>query len=94
MRAPCFFRFCLAVFPIALFSANVSAQFLQKSTLSLATAKKMAAAAEAEAAKNKWSMVIAVVDDGGHSIYLERMDDAQIGSIEVAPRQGPYCCAF
>jgi uncharacterized protein GlcG (DUF336 family) len=34
-------------------------------------------------------MVIAVLDDGGHLIYLERMDGAQIGSIEVA-EQGPH----
>jgi uncharacterized protein GlcG (DUF336 family) len=52
--------------------------------LCLNGAKKMAAAAEAEAAKYKWTMVIAVVDDGGHLIYLEHMDEAQIGSIEVA----------
>jgi glc operon protein GlcG len=44
----------------------------------------MAAAAESEAAKNKWAMVVAVLDDGGHLIYLEHMDGAQIGSIEVA----------
>jgi glc operon protein GlcG len=81
--ARCFFRCCFARFAIALFSPNVWAQFLQKNTLSLAAAKKMAAAAEAEAAKNKWTMVIAVVDDAGHLIYLEHMDDAQIGSIEV-----------
>jgi glc operon protein GlcG len=82
--ARCFFRCCFALSAIALFSTNVWAQFLQKNTLSLAAAKKMAAAAEAEAARNKWTMVIAVVDDGGHLIYLEHMDDAQIGSIEVA----------
>jgi len=84
MRARHFFTFCLALLVIALFSPNVSAQFLPKNTLSLAAAKKMAAAAEAEAAKYKWTMVIAVVDDGGHLIYLEHMDEAQIGSIEVA----------
>jgi uncharacterized protein GlcG (DUF336 family) len=47
-------------------------------------AKKIAVVAEAEAAKNKWAMVIAVLDDGGYLIYLEHMDGAQIGSIEVA----------
>jgi glc operon protein GlcG len=66
------------------FLSSASAQFLEKRTLSLAAAKRMAAAAEAEAAKNKWTMVIAVLDDGGHLIYLEHMDGAQIGSIEVA----------
>ena len=84
MRARRFFIFGPALLAIALFSRSASAQFLSKNTLSLAAAKKMAAAAEAEAAKNKWTMVVAVVDDGGHLIYLEHMDDAQIGSIDVA----------
>jgi uncharacterized protein GlcG (DUF336 family) len=84
MRARWFFTICFALFAIALFSNSASAQFLEKKTLSLAAAKKMTAAAEAEAARNKWTMVIAVLDDGGHLIYLERMDGAQIGSIEVA----------
>jgi len=75
---------CLALFAIVFSSSRASAQFADKKTLSLAAAKKMAAAAEAEAAKNKWTMVIAVLDDGGHPIYLERMDGTQIGSIEVA----------
>ena len=60
------------------------AQFLEKKTVSLALAKKMAAASEAEATKNNWTMVFAVVDDGGNLIYLGRMDGTQIGSIEVA----------
>ena len=45
---------------------------------------KMAAAAEAEATKNQWNVVIAVVDDGGHLLYLQRMDGVQTGSIDVA----------
>ena len=84
MRARCFFTVCLVLFTIAFSLSRASAQFVEKKTLSLAAAKKIAAAAEAEAAKNKWAMVIAVLDDGGHLIYLERMDGAQIGSIEVA----------
>jgi uncharacterized protein GlcG (DUF336 family) len=86
--------FCLALFAMALFSPDVSAQFLPKNTLSLAAAKKMATAAEAEAAKYKWSMVIAVVDDGGHLIYLEHMDEAQIGSIEVAQGKARTAARF
>jgi uncharacterized protein GlcG (DUF336 family) len=65
--------------------ANIaSAQFVEKKTVSLALAKKMAAAAEAEATKNNWTMVFVVVDDGGNLVYLGRMDGTQIGSIEVA----------
>jgi glc operon protein GlcG len=84
MRARCFLRLSLVLFAVAFFSCNASAQFQEKKALTLTAAKKMAAAAEAEAVKNKWTMVIAVLDDGGHLIYLEHMDGAQIGSIEVA----------
>jgi glc operon protein GlcG len=84
VRAQRFFTVYLVLFTIAFSSGRASAQFLEKKTLSLVAAKKIAAAAEAEAAKNKWTMVIAMLDDGGHLIYFERMDGAQIGSIEVA----------
>ena len=46
--------------------------------------KKVAAAAAAEAKKLNLTVVIAVLDDGGHLIYLERLDGTQIGSIDVA----------
>ena len=75
---------CLPLLTIVCALGSAPAQLLEKKTLSLAAAKKMAAAAEAEAAKNKWAMVIAVLDDGGNLIYLEHMDGAQIGSIGVA----------
>jgi uncharacterized protein GlcG (DUF336 family) len=65
-------------------ASSASAQFVEKKTVSLALAKKMAAAGEAEATKNNWTMVFVVVDDGGNLVYLGRMDGTQIGSIEVA----------
>jgi glc operon protein GlcG len=52
--------------------------------ISLDQAKKVMAGAEAEAAKNKWNMVIAVLDSGGHLVMLERMDGTQLGSIDAA----------
>jgi glc operon protein GlcG len=61
-----------------------SAQFVEKKTVGLALAKKMAAAAEAEATKNSWNMVITVLDDGGNIVYIGRMDGAQLGSIDVS----------
>jgi glc operon protein GlcG len=64
--------------------ATASAQLMDKKALSLEVAKKIAAAAEEEAIKNKWPMAIVIVDDGGHLVYLQRIDDTQIGSIEVA----------
>ena len=52
--------------------------------INLEQAKKVLAGAEAEAKKNKWNMVIAVLDSGGHLVMLERMDGTQLGSIEAA----------
>ena len=53
-------------------------------TLTLAAAKTIAAAAEAEANKRGATVVIAIVDDGGHLILLERLDDTQVASVDVA----------
>ncbi len=94
MRVRWSFTFCLLLFTIAFSTSRAAAQFVDKKTLSLATAKKIAAAAEAEAAKNKWTMAIAVLDDGGHLIYLERMDGTQIGSIQVAQAKARTAVQF
>ncbi len=70
---------------LALFLAGtVRGELLQKKSLSLEDARKAAAAAAIEAKKNKWNMAIAVVDDGGHLIYFERIDETQTGSIDIA----------
>lgn len=55
----------------------------QKYMIDLETAKRVAEAAQIEADENGWDMVIAVTDDGGHLMYLQR-SRAQLGSIEVA----------
>jgi len=47
-------------------------------------AKKMAAAAVAEAKKNNWPVCIAIVDYHGDLVYFERMDNTQLGSVTVA----------
>jgi uncharacterized protein GlcG (DUF336 family) len=47
-------------------------------------AMKAIAAAEAEAKKNNWLMVIAVVDSGSRPVAFSRMDNAQLGSIDIA----------
>ncbi|HTS52262.1 MAG TPA: heme-binding protein [Burkholderiales bacterium] len=65
-----------------------------KKALTLEAAKKIAAAAEAEAVKNKWNVVIAIVDDGGHLIYLQRMDGTQTGSVDVAIRKAQTAMSF
>jgi glc operon protein GlcG len=48
------------------------------------TAKKLAAPAVAEARKNQWTMAVAIVDTSGELVYFERMDDTQVGSVDVA----------
>jgi glc operon protein GlcG len=52
--------------------------------ISVDNAKKAAAAALAEAAKNHWTMAVAVVDPNGTLIYYEKMDNTQLGSADVA----------
>jgi glc operon protein GlcG len=52
--------------------------------ISLENAKKVAAPALAEAAKNNWTMAVAVVDPGGNLVYYEKMDNTQLGSATVA----------
>jgi uncharacterized protein GlcG (DUF336 family) len=79
---------------LGLLSYAASAQLADKKVLTLDGAKKLAVAAEAEAVKNKWNVVIAVVDDGGHLIYLQRMDGTQTGSIDVAVGKARTAMAF
>jgi glc operon protein GlcG len=55
---------------------SAQAQLFEKKALGLEAARKMVAAAEAEAERNHWRGVIAVVDEGGRLILLERMDHA------------------
>jgi glc operon protein GlcG len=56
-----------------------------KPSLSLADVKSMAAAAEAEALANQWIVTIAIVDDGGHLLWLQRLDGAAPISSHIAP---------
>jgi uncharacterized protein GlcG (DUF336 family) len=56
-----------------------------KPALELADVKAMAAAAEAEALKNRWAVSIAIVDDGGHLLWLQRLDGAPPISAHIAP---------
>lgn len=56
-----------------------------KPVLTLEDVKKIAAAAEAEALANDWKVVISVVDDGGHLLWLQRLDGAAPISSEIAP---------
>ena len=56
-----------------------------KQILTLDDVKKIAAAAEAEARANKWAVTISIVDDGGHLLWLQRLDGAAPISASIAP---------
>src|SRR5207245_2330144 len=62
--------------------------------ITLEQAKKVMVGAEAEAKKNNWNVVIAVLDSGGNVVMLQRMDGAQFGSIEVAREKAYSAVAF
>jgi glc operon protein GlcG len=53
-------------------------------TITADQAKSVAAAAVAEARKNQWMMAVAIVDPAGDLVYFEKMDNTQVGSIDVA----------
>ncbi len=62
--------------------------------ITLEQAKKIVAGAEAEANKNKWSVVISVLDSGGNVVMVHRMDGAQFGSLDVAREKAYSAVAF
>lgn len=67
---------------------------LTRKTLSLADARKIAAAASVKATAEGWTVVIAIHDNGGNLIYLERADGTQLGSIVVAQEKSLTALRF
>ncbi len=67
---------------------------LRRITLSLDDARAVAAAAAAKAAQEGWPVVIAILDCGGHLLYLERADGAQLGSVVVAQEKARTALMF
>lgn len=53
--------------------------------LELSDVKTIALAAESEALQNQWAVTIAIVDDGGHLLWLQRLDGAPAVSAHIAP---------
>ena len=85
----------LALAAVVLLGRSAQAQLLQKKALSLEAARKMVAAAEAEAERNHWRGVVAVVDEGGWAILLERMDHAAMtASVELAAGKARSAALF
>ncbi|SRR5439155_12094519 len=77
-------RMLLATAMILTLGFSAAADLPVKKVLTLKAAKAIAGAAEAEANKRGSTVVIAVVDDGGHLLLLERLDNTQVASVEVA----------
>lgn len=63
-------------------------------SITLEAAKKIVDAAEVEARKNNWGMVICVVDTGGHLVYLRRLDSTQTASVRIAEGKAATAVAF
>ena len=58
-----------------------------KPVLTLDDVKKIATACEAEAIKNSWAVTISIVDDGGHLLWLQRLDGAAPVSAWIGPQK-------
>jgi glc operon protein GlcG len=83
-----------ALVSVVLFCVPGYGQLATKKVVTLELARRIAAAAEGEARTNNWTVVVAVVDDGANLICLERMDNTQIGSIEVAIQKARTAISF
>lgn len=87
----------LLAFALAVLASGLRAQTPPPDyglSISLADAKRALAAAQVEATKNKWNVVIAIVDTGGHVVALERLDSTQYGSVEIAIEKARTSAAF
>jgi glc operon protein GlcG len=62
--------------------------------IGIENARKIMAAAEAEAAKNNWAVVIVIIDSGGHIVMLHRRDDVQLSSIEISQGKAKTALMF
>jgi uncharacterized protein GlcG (DUF336 family) len=77
----------LSVLALVFCALGMEAQMLPNPygpPIGVEAAKKAAAAALAEAAKNHWTMAVAIVDPNGTLVYYEKMDNTQLGSANVA----------
>ena len=83
-----------AVLVFAAASASAQAPPPYGPPITLEQAKKALAGAEAEAGKNRWNVVITVLDSGGNIVAVHRMDGAQFGSLEVAREKAYSAVAF
>jgi glc operon protein GlcG len=91
-----FYKFVVAAVCVATFVLGTSAQMPNPygAPITLEQAKKAAAPAMAEAAKNSWNMAVAVVDPSGNLVYYEKMDATQLGSANFAVEKARSAALF
>jgi len=73
---------------------SLDSKLISRTTLSLAAAKDIASAAEAEAQKNDWKVSIAIVDESGRLLYFQRMDDTTNASVEIAIAKAQHAANY
>ena len=73
---------------------DADTQLTTRRTLTLEAARRVAAAAEAEAKRNNWPVSIAVLDDAGHLVVFHRMDGAKLVAIDIAVRKARTAVYF
>jgi glc operon protein GlcG len=84
----------VAVTCLAMAQLTSADELPSKKVLSLEVAKQIAAAADKHARENQWNVCIAIVDDGGHLVYFQRIDGTQTGSVLVSQRKAQTAIAF
>ena len=90
-----FLNRCLLALVLSLIGITAAqAQLSDRKALTLDAAMKIATAAEAEAAKNNWSVAIAIVDEGGHLVLLHKRDNTQYGSIDISIQKAQTAAGF
>ena len=88
------FWLCAVAAVMALESRPAAGQLLDAKVLSIEAAKRMVAAAEAEARKNGWNVSIAVVDAAGELLLFHRMDDAPLTSVAISQGKARTAARF
>ena len=88
------FAVAVALVTAGLRSSNAQMPNAYGPPINLENAKKAAAPALAEAAKNNWNMAVAIVDPSGNLVYYEKMDNTQLGSATVAVEKARSAALF
>ena len=94
--SPKLLRFLLVVIFLFSSGSRMSAQLSNPygAPVNVETAKKVAAAAVAEAKKNGWMVAVSIVDTAGDLVYFEKMDGTQTGSVNVSIEKGRTAALF